>query len=497
MTQPIVSTRSGTVAGAELDRGILAFKGMRYAESPTGARRFLPPAPLVPWDGIFDASAFGPSCPQPRTRPTGWSHEVSEDEDCLRLNVWTPRTEASRRPVMLFLHGGGFAIGSGSWPVYDGARLALRGDVVVVTVNHRLGPLGYLQLGALGGPELATSGSAGMQDLVAALGWVRDNIAAFGGDPGNVMIFGESGGGAKVCSLLAMPQAKGLFHRAAIQSGAARYLLTPEQGDNTARAYLDKLGVRADQGAVAALRALPASDLIAAAGSLGGVDVSMGRMGFSPVVDGRVIAHHPAHALSQGHAPDVPLLIGTNFDEATLWLSAEPALTDPSRLSHEALPARLANFGDRVPGLLAAYKASRPEAPAIDLLLAINSDATMRVPTIKLAQKKLGGPGQAPVWMYLFCWAAGPLRAGHGFELAFVFDNVHEPVLHASPSRQQLADRMSDAWIAFARAGDPNHDGLPRWPAYDTAARATMLFDRGTCQVQNDPWGGERQAWFD
>jgi para-nitrobenzyl esterase len=493
-TAPIATTLAGQVRGIDLG-GALAFKGLRYAAPPVGERRFAPPAPVEPWSGVAGAVELGPSCPQPQQRPAGWSHELLEDEDCLRLNVWTPALDGARRPVMVWFHGGGYAIGSGSWPVYDGANLARRGDVVTVTVNHRLGALGYLHLASLGGPELASSGTVGMQDLVAALRWVRDNIAAFGGDPGNVLVFGESGGGAKVSTLLAMPSARGLFHRAAIQSGPGRYVLTAEQGADVAATLLSKLGIARDATAVAALRALPVSELVAAASSLGDASGSGRRMGLSPVLDGEIIPVHPADALMSGHAPDVPLLIGTNFDEASMWLGADPALTDPSQLTFEQLPARLGIYGDRATHLLTEYRASRPDAPAIDLLLAINSDATMRVPSIKLAEKRLRGANQAPVWMYLFCWAAGPLRSGHGFELAFVFDNVHEPVLYPSPSRQELADRMSDAWIAFARAGDPNHDDLPEWRPYDLETRATMLFDRGKCELAPDPWGRERRAW--
>ncbi|MDD9934870.1 MAG: carboxylesterase/lipase family protein [Myxococcales bacterium] len=489
MTETIVSTQSGEVAGRD-QGGILAFKGIPYAAPPVGALRFAPPAPVEPWSEPFDAREYGPSCPQPEARPEGWSPETHEDEDCLRLNVWAPASDGGKRPVMVFFHGGGYTIGSGSWPLYEGRSLAARGDVVVVTVNHRLGPFGYLHLAELGGPELASSGNVGMQDLVVSLEWVRDNIAGFGGDPDNVMIFGESGGGSKVCHLLAMPSAKGLFHRAAIQSGAARYSLAPERAGDATEKLLEKLGIDAGPGAVDKLRALPAEALRTAGGR------GMGGDAASPVLDGEVIARHPAHALRDGHAPDVPLLIGTTFDEATLFLGAEPALRDPSKLGMDELPARLSAFGDRAEPLLEAYKASRPDADAITLLLAINTDASMRIPSIKLAEKRLQGVSQAPVWMYIFCWAAGPLRSGHGFELPFCFDNVHEPVMRPSPSRKELGARMADAWIAFARGGDPNHDGLPPWGAYDTDRRTTMLFDRGECRAESDPWGAERQAWF-
>jgi para-nitrobenzyl esterase len=492
MSEPIATTDSGRVRGTDLG-GVLAWKGLRYAAPPTGARRFLAPAALEPWDGVLDATELGPSCPQPTQRPAGWTHEALEDEDCLRLNVWTPALDGKRRPVLVWFHGGGFAIGSGSWPVYDGAALARRGDVVTITVNHRLGALGYLHLAGLGGAELAASGNAGMLDLVASLQWVQRNAAAFGGDPDNVMIFGESGGGAKVSTLLAMPAAKGLFHRAAIQSGPARFVLSAEQAKEQTQRFLAKLGIAQGPGAVDALRALPASALIEAQG--GRDAMGTGARGFAPVLDGEVIPLHPAQALERGAAPDVPVIIGTNFDEATMFLGADPALADPSKLSFADLPERLKMYGERAQPLIAAYRESRPDATALDILLAINTDAMMRVPSIKLAEKKLAGPGKAPVYMYLFCWSAGPLRSAHGFELPFMFDNAREPVLHASPSRQQLADRMSEAWLGFARTGDPNHDGLPKWRPYDTATRATMLFDRGQCELRDDPWGQERAAW--
>ena len=492
MNEPIATTDAGRVRGVDLG-GALAFKGLRYAAPPTGARRFLAPAPVEPWSDVFDASALGPSCPQPQTRPAGWTHETLEDEDCLRLNVWTPALDG-KRPVLVWFHGGGYTIGSGSWPVYDGAALTRRGDVVVITVNHRLGPLGYAHLADFGGKELAASGNAGMLDLLASLQWVQRNAASFGGDPSNVMIFGESGGGAKVSTLLAMPAAKGLFHRAVVQSGPGRYVLSAEQAKEQTQRFLKKLGIAEGPGAVDALRKLPASALVEASGGRDAMNTG-GARGFAPVLDGEVIPLHPAQALEGGAAPDVPLLIGTNFDEATMFLGADPALTDPSKLSFEDLPERLRMYGDRAAKLIAAYRKSRPEGTPLDILLAINTDAMMRVPSIKLAEKKLAGPGKTPVFMYLFCWSAGPLRSAHGFELAFMFDNVRAPVMHASPSREQLAERMSEAWLAFAKTGDPNHDGLPRWRPYDAATRATMIFDRGECELRDDPWGEERAAW--
>jgi para-nitrobenzyl esterase len=439
---------------------------------------------------VRSATSLGPSCPQPASRPDGWAGETTLDEDCLVLNVFAPNPAGEGRPVMVWFHGGGYTIGSASWPLYDGTNLARRGDTVVVTVNHRLGILGYLDLSEAGEPR---SGNAGTLDLVAALEWVRDNVERFGGDPGNVTIFGESGGGAKVSSLLAMPAAQGLFHRAVVQSGAAMYLRSREDATALTGKVLSHLGIDPN-GAPAALRALSADELLEAQQAVGGrMSIALGA-GFGPVLDGDDLPAHPGKAVEAGEAADVPLMIGTTFDEATLFLAGEPALSDPALMSDDDLDTRAQMFGDRAPTLLAAYRASRPDATPIDLLLALQTDATMRMPSIRLAERRLAG-GAAPVWMYLFTWAAGPLRSGHGFELPFVFDNVHEPVMHPSASREQLAERMAGAWLAFARHGDPNHDGLADWPPYDLDDRPTMRFDRGECDVLQDPWGAERLAW--
>ena len=293
----VVKTTAGAVRGAR-DGGIEIFKGIPYAAPPVGPLRFRRPAPAAPWDGVRDALEFGPSCPQPPERPEGWAPEPSLSEDCLYLNVWTPGTgEGERRPVMVWMHGGGYSIGSGSWPVYDGTALARRGDTVVVTLNHRLGILGYLHLKELAGPEFASSGNAGMLDLVAALEWVRDNIAAFGGDPGKVTIFGESGGGAKVSTLIAMPAARGLFHRAAIQSGPGLRVKPPEQAAELARTIAGEICGGAFD--LQKMQAAPVERLREAQGKLGRSAV----FAFSPVLDPEVIPEHPGDAIRNGTAP--------------------------------------------------------------------------------------------------------------------------------------------------------------------------------------------------
>jgi para-nitrobenzyl esterase len=273
------------------------------------------------------------------------------------------------------------------------------------------------------------------------------------------------------------------------------YLSTPDDAAARTAKVLGELGLPEDgPAAVAGLRSAAAEALLAAQMAVAGASRGPMGGGFGPVLDGVHLTQHPGKAVRNGEAPDVPLVIGTTFDEATLFMAGEPALRDPSLMSDADLEVRARTFGDRAETLLAAYRASRPGATPIDLLVAMQTDAVMRMPSIRLAERKLEG-GRAPVWMYLFTWAAGPMRSGHSYELPFVFDNVHDPVLHPSESRQQLADRMAGAWVAFARHGDPNHDGLADWPPYDLDARPTMIFDRGTCAVEDDPWGDERRAW--
>jgi len=488
MDVPVVTTTAGRVRGSGND-GCVSFKGIPYAAPPVGGLRFRRPAPVVAWSGVRDAVAYGPSCPQPPERPAGWSQEPALSEDCLYLNVWTPACDDGARPVMVWLHGGGFSIGSGSWPVYDGAALARRGDVVVVTVNHRLGIFGYLHLQEIAGPEFATSGNAGMLDLVAALAWVRDNIAALGGDASNVTIFGESGGGAKVSTLMAMPGARGLFHRAAVQSGPGlRARVGAGQATELAKQVVAELAPSGDT--VAGLQAASAEDLLGFQAKLGREAV----FAFSPVIDGLTLLEHPGDAIREGRAADVPMIIGCNRDEATLFLARDPSVEALTALDGEHVPARLAGLGDHARSIIETYRRMRPEASARELLVAIESDRMMRIPSIELAERKIAG-GTAPVFMYLFCWAAGPLGSAHGYEIPFVFDNARPPVMPESAGRGRLAAQMSEAWIAFARSGAPDHPGIPHWPAYSLDERATMIFDREAARVRHDPSGEERAAW--
>ncbi len=469
-----VKTTAGELRGADLD-GIKAFKSVPYAAPPVGPNRWRPPQPVEPWTGVRDALELPPSCPQPTRRPAGWSQEQATSEDCLYLNVWTPGVDdGAARPVMVWIHGGGYTIGSGSWPLYDGTALARRGDAVVVTVNHRLGPLGYLHLGELAGDEYASSGNNGQLDLVAVLEWVRDNITTFGGDPGNVTVFGESGGGAKISTLLAMPVARGLFHRAAIQSGPGVRVGSVEGGTKAARGLLDTLGIA--EANIEELWSVPPDKLLEAGT----------RSGFRPVLDGLAVTAHPVEALADGTAIDVPVLIGCNRDESAGALPAE--------LDEAGLRERLATFGaESVDEILAVYQQTYPDSPPVDILSYVLTDSRMRAGSIRIADAKAQGTA-SPVFMYFFTYQMAG-RAGHGYEIQFVFDNVRQPVTRPSASRQQLADAMSEAWIAFARDGDPGHMGLPKWSAYSPPERATMIFGRGECTVAHDPDAPTRELW--
>jgi para-nitrobenzyl esterase len=496
MENVVVETARGRLRG-ERDDGVVTFRGIRYGATTEGAGRFTAPGPVEPWSGIRDAVDWAPAFPQPELgmpiELVGNSIRIEPtSEDALVVNVWTPALDAPTRPVMVWLHGGGFTTGSGSYPLYDGASLARRDDVVVVTVNHRLGVFGYLHLGELAGAEYADSGVAGMLDIVAALRWVRDNIAAFGGDAGNVTIFGESGGGAKVNALLAMPAASGLFHRAVCQSGVIPRGIPVESATRTAAAVFDELGIA--RGDVGTLLRAPTDALLAAqvAQSAGGGGV-MGGANLGPVVGCPSLPVTPFDAVAAGSARGVPLIVGTNRDEMTLFLLTDPRMAG---LDDDGLRQRLsATLGEAAPAIEDAYRQTRPGATPADLLVAILSDQMFRIPSIGLAEHHLAG-GTADTYMYLFSYeSARPgLRANHALEIRFVFDTLAGSHEEGAPGAQELSDRMRPAWAAFARTGSPCHDGIPTWPAYTTDRRATMWWDRDD-RIVDDPFAAEREIW--
>jgi para-nitrobenzyl esterase len=403
---------------------------------------------------------------------------------------------------MVWLHGRFFSQGAGSEGWYNGANLALRGDVVVVTINHRLNGFGYLHLGDIAGPDFAASGVAGMLDCVLALKWIKENIANFGGNPGNVTIFGESGGGRKVSLLLAMPAAKGLFHRAIMQSGVTIRAIEPSKGTELAERLLKYLGMKDRE--VEKLQSLPHETLTAALGEvLRAADQDAGYhpvgyptgMQLAPVLDGTHLPHHPFDGTAPPTALDVPVLIGTTKDESAISLAR-----DPRRLvlTEDELVERLNQMlGARTSQILRAYKRNRPGATPWDLLIAVTSEGR-RLSSIHVADQILRAGG-GPVFMYLFAWESdyqgGLFKACHALDVPFVFDNVDVvPLTGDRRDKFELAATIADYWAAFARNGDPNMGDLPRWPVYEINTRPTMILDM-PCRAKEDPASDERLAW--
>ena len=496
---PIAETTFGRVRGA-IDDGILVFKGIPYG-GPTGTRRFRPAADPQPWTGVRDALAYGPAAPQ---MPSALFTDKATSEDCLVLNVWTPAlADRGKRPIMVWLHGGGFSTLSGSSPMYDGVNLCKRGDVVVVTLNHRLNVFGFLHLGDLVGGEYAESGNVGMLDIVQALRWVQRNAAAFGGDASNVTIFGESGGGRKVSTLLAMPAAQGLFHRAIIQSGPGLHLQPRDLATAVAEAFLKAMGetpatiARLDTARPEAL--LKACEFIENGFDQGAR--SRGRVeqrGFVPTVGTATLPRFAFDPAATEISADVPVMIGTNRHEMALFARGDKEIYDRT-LTEDALRGRLGPLvGGATDRVMEVYSRLYPNAdPAVRWIL-MTSDRTYRGDSITLAQRR-AALGRGATFMYLFEWrslADPKLLAHHGLEIAFAFDNATKVTTWSGggATAAALADKMSEAWLAFARTGNPATPKLPTWPAYTAATRATMRFD-DECALANDPDAEVRRLW--
>ena len=503
--KPVVTTSLGRLRGA-FANGVYSFKGVHYGASTEGSMRFLPPAPARPWTGVRDALQIGPPAPQDRDWASGGTSDIRVpdligpgmiSEDCLVLNVWTPSLSGpDKRPVMVWLHGGGYTIGSSGAPMYDGASLAGKQNVVVVGVNHRLNVFGYLYLGKIGGDKYAQSGNVGMLDIALALRWVRDNIAHFGGEPDNVTIFGQSGGGGKVGTLMAMPASQDLFHKAIVESGSELRVNSREEADETTRKFLAHIHVARDR--LSDLLEMPMEQIIAGMHSMKEPD-PMSVLG--PVVDGESLPRHPFDPDAPVLTSRVPMLIGTTNTETTNLLGRE----DPRLFSlNEAemrsrLKALLALRDDsKLSTLIDAYKKDLPDASPSEIYFAVTTDQLMRMDAITQAERK-ATQGAAPAYMYLFAWRTpvlgGKLKSPHGIELPFVFDNLGgaEDRIGTGADLQSLADKVSGAWAAFARTGDPSHRGIPQWPAYTLKDRATMILNE-ECTVVNDPGKEERIA---
>ncbi|CAL1692149.1 Para-nitrobenzyl esterase [Brevundimonas subvibrioides] len=491
----LARTRSGQVAGY-VSSDILTFKGIPYADTTAGEHRFMPPRPAPAWEGVRSCRHYGPVAPQ--DKGTGrfndeeafifqWNDSV-ESEDCLRLNIWTPGTEGNaRRAVMVWLHGGGYAAGSShDLPAFDGENLARQGDVVVVSLNHRLNLLGFLDLSAHG-DRYAASGNVGMLDIVAALEWIRDNIAAFGGDPARVMIFGQSGGGAKVSTLMGMPAAQGLFHRAGVMSGSFTRPATRESSRRLTDLFLAELGLDGTQ--VERLHTLPYLTLRQAAAAVtarenapfpGFVDVRAvgGRLDFGPVVDGEILPAAPFGSTAPAMSRDVPMIIGSTLNEFVSGIN-QP---DAQAMDEAELQRRAEAF---VPGrggeIVAAVRARTPDASPFDLWSRI-ATSPVRQSAIDQAAAKASAGG-APAYLYWFTWQTpvldGRPAAFHCLDIPFVFANTARcaSMTGGGASARRLSDRISAAFVAFAKTGNPRHADLPSWPPFNPTEMPSMVFD--------------------
>ncbi len=504
----VVETDAGRLRGARVD-GAWQFLGVPYAAPPIGDRRFRPTADPEPWTGVRDALRHGARAPQ-CDGAFALAPEIAKlflpvppepmAEDCLVLNLWTPERDHRSRPVMLWLHGGGFITGSGADPWTHGARLASGRDVVVVTVNHRLGSLGFLHLEDIAGADYAGSSLAGMDDIVAALRWVRRNIRQFGGDPDNVTIFGESGGGAKVAVLMAMPAACGLFAKAIIQSGPSVDTAHRADGDRTAALFLRDLGLSAQR--AHELRSLPLDVLLAAEARVIAICgkapfEERRRHGFNPVQGQPGLPEGPFEPTAPAISAHVPLMIGTNRHEMTLFFAVEPWFTT---LNEADLVTRLrAYVGDRAEGLSREYRRMRPHATASERFIDILTAQGMVLPSLVMADRKVEQHA-APVYSYLFAHESpvlsGRIRSAHIVEIPYVFDTIERaPFIDATPAAAAHALQVSTAWATFARSGHPSAPGLPEWPPYAIPRRASMILDAES-RVADDPYGEERNAWL-
>lgn len=484
---PLAGTRSGRVRGA-MDGGVCVFRGIPYG-ADTHAHRFRAAPAEPPWHGVREALVFGASAPQ-------GVQLGAASEDCLRLNLWTPGLrDGARRPVLFYIHGGGYSTGSGSDPLTDGAALCRRGDVVVVTVNHRLGPFGYLYLGRLLGPEYGVSGNIGQLDLIAALRWVREHAREFGGDPDCVTLFGQSGGGAKIATLMAMPAAAGLFHRAWTMSGQQVTAAGPRAATRRAALLLQAAG--GHDARAAGLLYLPAERLLQAAQVADPSPVEDTRLYLGPVLDGESLPAHPfwpqAPALSAG----IPMVIGNTRDETRAFLGRNP---DAHRISWGELPAMLERqqFVDLpVAVVIDEYRRLYPAAsPSEILFAATTAGRSWRGAIEELEARARQG---APTWAYQLDWSSPrdpELRAYHALDIPLVFGNLEAPAARTGNGRgaRRVAHALGDALLAFARSGDPQHAGLPSWSGYTLERRETLLVD-DPCAVVQDPRGGERRLF--
>ena len=499
---PVVETTHGKLRGLT-SSGVHIFKGVHYGADTGGANRFMPPQPVAKWAGVRDALSYGAYSPQlPAARTNDYVGLIMYDiqpggmgEDCLVLNVWTPTLASNaKKPVLVHLHGGGYYAGSGNSPQFDGDMLARFGDAVVVTLNHRLGSFGFLNLAEVGGERYAQSGAVGMLDIVAALAWVKDNIAAFGGDPSRVLVFGQSGGGLKTSTLMAMPSAKGLFHRAGVMSGSGIRVMGAEMSSKIAGAYCKSLGVGKDS--IDKLHSLPFSELLAAQVTMEMGDRMKGEApsAFSPVLDGVAIPRHPFDPDAPAVSADVPLIVGTVLDERAY-----------RRVNFDLDEAGLRAFATEVGGanadkLVKMYREEDPKASPFILQARMDTDKTFRRGAHIQIDRK-AQQGAAPVYSYLWKIPSpaygGRYGAPHGVDIGPSLHDIRNGLNGPFTEQVRLADQLASAWVAFAATGNPNNAKTPQWDAFTLPTRSTLVFqgDSASTATQNDPRKAFREQW--
>jgi len=486
---PVVETLNGKVRGMNV-AGIRTFRGIRYGASTAGENRFMPPVKPAKWKDVYDAFAYGPAAPQMPGDPTDkyaqsvqWDEHVKSgiSEDCLFLNVWTPAiNDNGLRPVFFYIHGGGFTNGSGGI-IFDGDPLARMGNAVVVTVNHRLGPFGYLDLGMLSGSQkFSSAGVAGMLDLVAALEWVHENISRFGGNPDNVMIFGQSGGGSKVSTLMVMPSAKGLFHKAGVQSGSTLTLGSRERNAEQAEKLIAELGISKTK--LDDIQKIPWDTILEAKSNTG----------FSPIVDGVVIPKNPFDPEAPEISADVPMIVGYTREDSGIRDLSAPELTKDGLLKWA-----LETYKDNATLLLTTYQKVYPNATPMQIQSRIRTDANTRKRATTMVERK-SKQKRGNAYLYLMEWASpayeGRFGAVHGVDLGLILGNARNFIAGNTLEARKMADIVGSAVVAFGKTGNPNCDKIPNWPAYDTDSRATMIFNT-ECRVESDPTKELRLLW--
>jgi para-nitrobenzyl esterase len=495
MHAPRVVTTQGTIEGTTHE-GYQRFAGIPYAAPPVGTNRFRAPQPPAPFDEVFRATSFAPHAPQNESVTEQFLSEgvpiTISERDCLALNVWTPQCDDARRPVLFWLHGGSFLTGSSSSSVYSGASFAAAHDVVVVSCNYRLGVLGFTNVAAVGGAEFVGSGSVGVQDAAAALRWVRENVALFGGDPDNVTVFGESAGAMSVATLFALPEAKGLFHRAILESGAGNTVVPLSASEG----YFGELSELLGASSIEELQALEIGDLLRAQETLVNRHLRQGLV-FCPVVDGRVLDAVPLDAVRAGRVNDVPLLVGTNLDEWRIFSAVDPEIQS---IDDDSIATEVSSSFRGDPGVaISTYRKRLGEAPAKLVYDCFRTDSVFRMPAIRLAEAQGAAGGVAS--MYLFTWQSpalgGGLGAFHGLELPFVFNALgtkSATAMCGSTPPGDLARDMHATWARFAADGGPGDGPLGEWPPYDVDSRATMVLDANP-RLERDPLREERLLW--